>query len=80
MEVTYAIFAFNGIAVRNFKSFPGDAWGRTARWLDNETQQPISSKEARRRFEAGEKVLYTSKGYAAYVTFDANGRTPTRSR
>lgn len=80
MEITHAIFAFNGIAVRNFKTFPGDVWGRAARWLDNETQQPISSKEARRRFEAGQQVLYTSKGYAAFVILDPNGRTPTKSR
>ena len=26
------------------------------------------------------KVLYTSKGYMAYVIFDVNGRTPNKAK
>ena len=80
MELTNAIFAFNGIATRKFSAFPGDVWGRTVRWLDSTTQQPITAKVARQRFERGEHVLYTSKGYTAFVAYDLAGRTPTRSR
>lgn len=79
-ELTHAVVAFNGIATRNFRSFPGDVWGRAAKWLDASTYQPISMKLTRKQFEEGNKVLYTSKGYTAFVIFDANGRIPNKSK
>ena len=80
LELTNAVLAFNGIATRNFNTFPGEAWGRSVKWLDAETRQPIALKVAREQFSAGRKVLYTSKGYTAYVIFDVNGRTPNKAK
>ena len=81
MEITYAVIAFNGIATREFNTFPGDIWTRSTKWVNRETKEYMTKKEAKRQFEAGEKVLYHTKdGYTAYVVYSPTGRTPTRSK
>lgn len=81
MGITYAVLAFNGIATREFNTFPGGIWTRSTKWVNHETKEYMPTKEAKRRFEAGEKVLYHTKdGYAAYVVYSETGRTPTRSK
>lgn len=77
-ELTFAVLAFNGLAIRNFSAFPGDVWGRSAKWFDAETRQSVALKVARDQFRNGRKVLYASKGYQAYVIFDSEGRKPNK--